>query len=74
MGINFSGANRNNLVGQLLRAPLRLLPTGLTVRILQGPARGMKWIAGSGTQGCWLASYEHSKQRLRVFSDCDDDH
>ena len=26
--------------------------------------RGMKWISGSGTHGCWLGSYEYEKQRL----------
>jgi FkbM family methyltransferase len=25
--------------------------------------RGMKWISGSGTHGCWLGSYEYQKQR-----------
>jgi FkbM family methyltransferase len=24
----------------------------------------MKWVVGSGTHGCWLGSYEYSKQRL----------
>ena len=26
--------------------------------------RGMKWISGSSTHGCWLGSYEYEKQRL----------
>jgi hypothetical protein len=64
VGLNFSGIHRGNLAGRLLRAPLELLPKGLTVRVLQGPARGMKWVVGSGTHGCWLGSYEYSKQRL----------
>lgn len=32
------------------------------VPILQGPLRGMRWIAGSSNHGCWLGSYEFSKQ------------
>jgi FkbM family methyltransferase len=31
---------------------------------MQGPMRGMKWISGSSTHGCWLGSYEYEKQRL----------
>jgi FkbM family methyltransferase len=33
------------------------------VRILQGPARGMKWIKGSGINGYWLGSHEIPLQR-----------
>ncbi len=31
---------------------------------MQGPMRGMKWVSGSSTHGCWLGSYEYEKQRL----------
>lgn len=30
--------------------------------ILQGPLRGLRWIAGAGNHGCWLGSYEYDKQ------------
>jgi len=42
---------------------LRLLPGWLVVPILQGPARGKKWIVGSTNHGAWLGSYEYEKQR-----------
>jgi FkbM family methyltransferase len=32
------------------------------MRIRRGPARGMKWIAGSSVHGCWLGTYELDKQ------------
>ena len=44
--------------------PLQVLPRGLVVPILQGPCRGMRWVIGSGTHGCWLGSYEAGKIRL----------
>lgn len=61
--MNFSGIPSNSLLGLVLRYPLRLIPNGLIVPILQGRLRGKKWIVGSGTHGCWLGSYEHDKQR-----------
>jgi FkbM family methyltransferase len=61
---NLSGISRETLIGKLLRAPLRLIPRTTVLPILQGPLRGKKWIVGSGTHGCWLGSYEHSKQKL----------
>jgi FkbM family methyltransferase len=33
------------------------------MRVRQGPARGMKWIAGSAVHGCWLGTYEFEKQK-----------
>jgi FkbM family methyltransferase len=44
--------------------PLRLIPSETNLRILQGPLRGRRWIAGSSTHGCWLGSYEYEKQKL----------
>ncbi len=32
--------------------------------VLQGPLRGMRWLAHASTHGCWLGSYEYEKQRL----------
>ena len=31
--------------------------------VLQGPLRGMRWIAGAGNHSCWLGCYESNKQR-----------
>ncbi len=61
--MNFSAIPRHTLLGKLLRWPLRLIPKNSQVRILQGSLRGKKWIAGSSNHGCWLGSYELSKQK-----------
>jgi len=65
--VNFSGISSKSFLGRLIRLPLRLIPAGMVVPILQGPLRGQRWITGSGTHGCWLGSYEYKKQR--VFAD-----
>src|SRR5579864_334767 len=62
--INFSAINRSSLLGRILRLPLRLLPRGSVVPILQGPLRGRRWIVGSSTHGCWLGSYENGEQKI----------
>lgn len=55
------GATR---LGQLLRLPLHLLPSGLIVSVLSGINRGMKWKVGASVHGCWLGFYEKDKQEL----------
>ena len=60
--MNFSGIPSRSPWGRLLRLPLRLLPRGMTVRVLQGGVRGMRWIVGASTHGCWLGSFEWDKQ------------
>jgi FkbM family methyltransferase len=62
--MNFSAVPHSSSLGRVLRLPLRLIPAGAVLPVLQGPLRGLKWIAGSGDHGCWLGSYEHYKQRL----------
>jgi FkbM family methyltransferase len=62
--VNFSGISKQSLVGAALRLPLSLISPNAIVRILQGPLRGKKWIAGSHSHGCWLGSYEYDKQQL----------
>jgi len=59
--INFSSISNSKIVGRALRMPLRLV-TRVQVPILQGPLRGKRWIAGSSNHGCWLGSYEATKQ------------
>jgi FkbM family methyltransferase len=60
---NLSGISNESLMGKLLRAPLRLIPRAAAVPILQGPLRGRRWIVGSSTHGCWIGSYEQTKQK-----------
>jgi FkbM family methyltransferase len=62
--VNLSGISRQTFLGQLLRAPLSLIPKRAVLPILQGPLRGKLWAVGSATHGCWLGSYEFAKQRL----------
>lgn len=60
--MNFSGVSDRELVGRLLRLPLALIPARTTLPVLQGKLRGMKWIVGSSSHGCWLGSYEYAKR------------
>lgn len=62
--MNFSAVPYSSSWGRALRLPLRLIPADAVLPVLQGPLRGMKWIAGSGNHGCWLGTYEHDKQLL----------
>ena len=62
--LNWSGISNKSLTGRLLRIPLKLLPADSTVRIRRGPAKGLRWIVGSATHGCWLGTYELDKQRV----------
>lgn len=60
--INFSALSRERFAGRALRLPLRLIPRGLVLPVLQGPWRGARWMVGAATHGCWLGSYELAKQ------------
>jgi FkbM family methyltransferase len=64
IAFKLSNIRSNNQIGKLLRLPLLLLPTKSILPILQGPAKGMKWIVGSGVHGMWIGSYEADKQKL----------
>jgi FkbM family methyltransferase len=66
--IDFSALSGRSLAGRGLRGLLRLVPSGTSVRVLQGPLRGARWIVGSGTHGCWLGSYERRKQEAFAAS------
>jgi hypothetical protein len=48
-------------IGQVL---LRIVPQTAQVRVLSGPLRGKKWIAGASTNSCWLGVYEMQKQNV----------
>lgn len=62
--MNLSAISTSSSLGKLLRLPLNLIPPGAVLPVMQGPMRGMKWISGSCTHGCWLGSYEYQKQHL----------
>ena len=62
--MNCSGISRDTLLGRAIRAPLRALPRGLVVPVLQGRLRGKRWIVGSGVHGYWVGSYEWHKRKL----------
>lgn len=61
--MNFSGVSDRSFIGKALRFPLRLIPCGTQMPILQGPLYGKRWIVGSSNHGCWLGSYEYPKQK-----------
>lgn len=63
-GMNFSRIPYDTLLGKALRAPLRLIPNGWVLPILQGKMRGMRWIVGSSNHGCWLGSFEYEKRKI----------
>jgi len=70
--VNLSGISSSSFAGKLLRYPLRLIPSGTRVPILQGSIKGWYWIVGSGNHGYWLGSYEHAHRRQfekHVFKD-----
>jgi FkbM family methyltransferase len=47
-----------------LRLPLGLIPRGVTMPVMRGPMRGLRWITGSHTHGCWLGTYEPDVEAL----------
>jgi len=49
--------------GRILRAPLRLLPSGVDLPILSGPLRGARWVVESTNVSCWLGAYESRQLR-----------
>src|SRR5687767_8704385 len=55
-----------SFLGRVVRFPLRLVPRDAVLRVLSGPLRGRRWIAGAATHGCWLGTYERFVQRIFV--------
>src|SRR5262249_53966086 len=45
-------------LGRAIRWPLRFMPTNKPFPFLLGPNRGIYWIVGSATHGCWIGWYE----------------
>lgn len=66
--LDLSGVRSTSLFGKILRLPLRLIPGGMVVRVLQGPQRGTRWIARATDHGAWLGTYEARKQERIVSS------
>lgn len=62
--IDFSRISHRSLLGKILRFPLQVIPRNAVLPILQGRMRGKKWVAGSGTHGYWLGTYELQKRRV----------
>jgi len=49
-------------IGKLLRLPLKVVPKDAVVPIMSGSARGLRWTVGASIHGCWLGTYEKTKQ------------
>jgi FkbM family methyltransferase len=56
--VNPASISHKTLFGKVIRLPFKLLPAGAVVRVLRGPARGMRWIADSTAHGFWLGYWE----------------
>jgi FkbM family methyltransferase len=61
---DWSRISPDTIFGSLLRLPLKTIPKRMTVKVQSGINRGMKWIVGSSTHGCWLGTYELEKQSV----------
>jgi FkbM family methyltransferase len=61
---DWSKFSRQSFLGRLIRLPLDLVPKRMTVRIMSGPCRGMKWVSGAGVLGYWSGLYESQTQQL----------
>lgn len=48
-------------VGRFVVPLARLVPSWAVIPIMQGPARGIFWVAGSGMMNFWLGTYERDK-------------
>jgi FkbM family methyltransferase len=60
--MNSTGIKVGSITEKLGQAILRIVPRTARVRVLSGPLRGRKWIAGASTNSCWLGVYEMEKQ------------
>lgn len=49
---------------RLVRLPFKAVPKTAVIRILAGPNRGLRWIAGSLTHSCWIGTFETKTARL----------
>ncbi len=58
--------SNDTFLGRAARYPLSFLPSDMVLPVFAGPARGNKFIVGSGLYSYWLGSYEPEKQRRVV--------
>jgi len=65
-GKTFAMPPAQTVLGKILRWPFSLIPPETVVRILRGPLRGKKWVAGAGPNAYWVGRYEVA--RLREFA------
>jgi FkbM family methyltransferase len=54
----------DTIKGRILRRSLRAVPKNLTVSVLAGPARGLRWSTGAGVADFWLGDYETEKAEI----------
>ncbi len=60
--IKFGAIRADTPLGKALRLPLKLIPRKAVLPVLQGPAKGLKIVVGSGIHGYWLGSWEANLQ------------
>ena len=63
MSMNLSRISHKTLLGKAIRLPFRLVPRGAVVPIVQGPARGRRWVSNCAAHGYWLGYWELETQR-----------
>jgi FkbM family methyltransferase len=61
--MNPSRISDKTLLGKAIRLPFRLVPRGAVVPIVQGPARGKRWVSNCAAHGYWLGYWELETQR-----------
>jgi FkbM family methyltransferase len=61
--MNPSRISDKTLLGKAIRLPFRLVPRGAVVPIVQGPARGMRWVSNCAAHGYWLGYWQIENQR-----------
>ncbi len=64
--IKFGAIRSDTRMGKVLRLPLRLIPQNAVLPVLQGPAKRLKIVVGSGIHGYWLGSWEANLQETLV--------
>src|SRR5690349_14640343 len=62
--VNWSAIDPRSFPGRLVRLPGKFIPKSAVMHIRHGPAKGMRWVAGSSVLGCWLGTYELNKQEV----------
>jgi FkbM family methyltransferase len=63
IAMNPSRISDKTLLGKAIRLPFRLVPKGAVVPIVQGPARGKRWVSSSAAHSYWLGYWGLETQR-----------